>query len=283
MKQLMFSVIIPTYHRNDFLAKCLDCLAPGVQTLPSEKYEVVVTDDGSKTTAEEMIQAHYPWARWVAGPRKGPAANRNNGARYAKGEWLAFTDDDCLPSLTWLSAFSLVLGSNVYVYEGKTTCKAGVSSPLEHSPVNLTGGYLWSCNMLIQAGVFQELGGFDEAFPYPYMEDTDFRERLKSSGYTIFFAENATIDHPPTRLSWGDRSGATQESLVYYWRCKEHRKNFKVKLLKSILHSRLKEILAYPVSRDSFEAAFSLVMEVIYIISRLEEWDKKYSILNSQE
>ncbi|MHC5729635.1 MAG: glycosyltransferase family 2 protein, partial [Nostoc sp.] len=68
----LFSVIIPTYHRNDLLAKCLDCLAPGVQTLSAEQYEVIVTDDGSQTTAEEMIRQQYPWAKWVAGPRKGP-------------------------------------------------------------------------------------------------------------------------------------------------------------------------------------------------------------------
>jgi glycosyltransferase involved in cell wall biosynthesis len=93
----LFSVIIPTYHRNDLLAKCLDCLAPGVQTLPADQYEVIVSDDGYESTAQEMIQQNYPWVKWVAGFRKGPAANRNNGAKYATGEWLAFTDDDCLP------------------------------------------------------------------------------------------------------------------------------------------------------------------------------------------
>lgn len=93
----MISVIIPTCDRNEQLAKCLDCLAPGVQTLPAEQYEVIVTDDGSDLTAEQMILERYLWARWVAGPRIGPAANRNNGVQYARGEWLAFTDDDCLP------------------------------------------------------------------------------------------------------------------------------------------------------------------------------------------
>jgi glycosyltransferase involved in cell wall biosynthesis len=130
----LFSVIIPTYHRNDSLAKCLDCLKPGVQTLPVEQYEVIVTDDGFETTAEEMIKNHYPWAKWVAGKGKGPATNRNNGAKYAQGEWLVFTDDDCLPSEEWLSAFSSAIVSHIFVYEGKTTCKTGIHSPLEHSP-----------------------------------------------------------------------------------------------------------------------------------------------------
>ncbi|MFM6224388.1 MAG: glycosyltransferase family 2 protein, partial [Dolichospermum sp.] len=79
MNYIKFSVIIPTYHRNDLLAKCLDCLAPGMQTLPADQYEVIVSDDGYQSTAQEMIEQNYPWVKWVAGPGKGPAANRNNG------------------------------------------------------------------------------------------------------------------------------------------------------------------------------------------------------------
>ena len=85
---MLFSVIIPTYHRNDLLAKCLDCLASNVQTLTSDDYEVIVTDDGSLTTAEEMINQHYSWVKWVAGSHNGPAANRNNGAHLGlRGKW----------------------------------------------------------------------------------------------------------------------------------------------------------------------------------------------------
>ena len=60
MSEVPVSVIVPTCHRNDVLAKCLDCLAPGVQTLPSDQYEVIVTDDGSQDTAEQMIHQRYP-------------------------------------------------------------------------------------------------------------------------------------------------------------------------------------------------------------------------------
>ena len=82
MNQAMISVIIPICHRNNLLAKCLDCLAPSVQTFPAEQYEVIVTDDGTNTTAKDMMRAQYPWAQWLAGPKKGPAANRNNGATH---------------------------------------------------------------------------------------------------------------------------------------------------------------------------------------------------------
>ncbi|URD49587.1 glycosyltransferase family 2 protein [Chroococcidiopsis sp. CCNUC1] len=117
----LFSIIIPTYQRNDLLAKCLHCLAPDIQTLPFEQYEVIVTDDGFQTTAQQMIREFYPWAKWVAGSRKGPAANRNNGAKYACGEWLVFTDDDCLPDSHWLEAYAQakITQQSYLVFEGE--------------------------------------------------------------------------------------------------------------------------------------------------------------------
>ena len=180
MNTIIFSVIIPTYHRNDLLAKCLDCLAPGVQTLGSEQYEVIVTDDGSNTTAEQMIRAEYPWVQWIPGPRKGPAANRNNGAKYAQGEWLVFTDDDCLPDPQWLAAYAEAIAANpsCLVFEGRVYVDRPRQTLAEKSPVNETGGYLWSCNFTIQNQTFRSLGGFEERFPYAAMEDVDFRFRL---------------------------------------------------------------------------------------------------------
>ncbi|MFM6530798.1 MAG: glycosyltransferase family 2 protein, partial [Dolichospermum sp.] len=69
-------------------------------------------DDGYQSTAQEMIEQNYPWVKWVAGPGKGPAANRNNGAKYATGEWLAFTDDDCLPDPQWLASYGEAIANN---------------------------------------------------------------------------------------------------------------------------------------------------------------------------
>ena len=94
-REPLFSVVITTCNRLEMLAKCLDRLGCGMQSLAANQYEVIVTDDGSQSTAEQLMKGKYPWARWLQGPRKGPAANRNNGARYAEGEWLVFTDDDC--------------------------------------------------------------------------------------------------------------------------------------------------------------------------------------------
>lgn len=276
-KKPFFSIIIPTYHRNDLLAKCLDCLAPGVQILSSEQYEVIVTDDGSETTAEAMLQDQYPWAKWVSGPRKGPAANRNNGANYAQGKWLVFTDDDCLPSPNWLSAFASAITPQIQVYEGKTTCDSGLRSPLEHAPINLTGGYLWSCNLMIKKSAFHALQGFDESFPYPHMEDVDLRERLYLSKLNTVFVQKAVVDHPPRVLPWGNHLAASQESLVFYHVKHGKERITNNRLLGIILKTRLKSILSFPISLESLKAVLSLITELVYVSSKLSDWNKKYS------
>ncbi len=201
---MRFSVVIPTYHRNDLLAKCLDRLAPNVQTLAADQYEVIVSDDGHESTAEDMIQQNYPWAKWVAGSRKGPAANRNNGAKYSQGEWIAFTDDDCLPDVQWLAAYDEAIANNKHylVFEGRTYVDRPRKSLAETSPINESGGYLWSCNFSIQRHLFESLGGFDERFPYAAMEDVDLRLRLAKSGHKFQFTKPASVCHP-----WRDRGG----------------------------------------------------------------------------
>jgi GT2 family glycosyltransferase len=270
-----FSVIIPTYHRNDLLAKCLDCLAPGVQTLAPEQYEVIVTDDGSETTAEQLVKTQYPWATWVPGPRQGPAANRNNGASFAKGEWLVFTDDDCLPDPNWLKAYAEAIAPDIWVYEGKTTCNAGLRSPLEHAPINLIGGCLWSCNMMIHKPLFEKIGRFDENFRYPHLEDIDLQERLHEMGQATTFTNRAVVDHPPKRLPSGRHLGAYHENDLYF--CFSRKKAYPSlqDILVSIARFRIRRISNYSFSRNSIAAFISMIAEMAYVFQHFKEWQSR--------
>ena len=269
------SVIVPTCHRNDLLAKCLDCLAPGVQTLPPEQYEVIVTDDGSRSTAEQLVRDSYPWAQWVQGPRKGPAANRNNGASLAQGEWLAFTDDDCLPMQGWLTAYAGAITDVASVYEGKTICVQGLTSPLYQAPINLTGGCLWSCNFMIRSSLFHEVDGFDTEFAMPSMEDIDLHGRLCQRGEPGSFVEAAIIDHPPRRSNSGIKTGKMYESNVQYLNKRGHYGHpffDYFKHLKCQLHC----LQRFGFHRDLFLAGYASLVEMLYVIPRLSGWENKY-------
>lgn len=214
----ILSVIIPTHHRNDLLAKCLDSLVPGFQTLSCEKYEVIVTDDGAESTAEEMIREHYNWAKWVAGPRKGPAANRNNGAKQALGQWLVFCDDDCIPDPQWLTAYDNAIRATTScaVFEGRIYVDRPRQSLAEAAPISETGGYLWSANFACRKDVFDSLNGFDERFPYAAMEDVELRLRLTRAGYEFPFIKEASVCHPwRPKGGWKELKHHRESTLIY--------------------------------------------------------------------
>ena len=213
--RMRFSVIIPTCDRTDFLRLCLDRFAPGCQTDASLQtavgttgrgttYEVIVTDDGAGELAAALIAEHYPWAKWTRGPRRGPASNRNHGASLARGEWLVFVDDDCLPDLELVSAYARARVGNpsAHVFEGRTYADSPRRTLAEFSPLNEVGGCLWACNFAIEKSLFEALGGFDERFPYACMEDVDFRERLIARGERFSFLKEAAVCHPwrPRRI-----------------------------------------------------------------------------------
>ena len=217
---LRFSVVIPTCRRNDSLARCLQRIVGGFQVLPAGQFEVIVTDDGPPgDNAAGMIARDFPAVRWVEGPRRGPAANRNRGATQARSAWLVFTDDDCLPQATWLSGFAQRLDHGIgdcRVLEGRTT-DAGIKDlgPFYIAPDNEKGGLLWSCNLAIERRFFQSLGGFDERFPFPHLEDVDLRLRLDDAGCPYLFVPDACVDHPPRPVNTALRWVRTQESAYY--------------------------------------------------------------------
>jgi GT2 family glycosyltransferase len=230
-RNMTFSVVIPTCERSEDLARCLDRLAPGVQTCDGALYEVIVSDDGRTGESRRMVEDRFPWVFWRQGPRRGPAANRNNGAAAAKGEWLVFVDDDCLPEPGLLEGYARAISDfpGVHVFEGKTVPLGNRQRLDERCPENQTGGKLWSCNFAIKLKTFVSVGRFDCGFPFAAFEDIEFGIRLQKAGIKIAFCENATVCHP-----WRKDKGFkfwfyAMDSLVFL--LKKHpdqRKNFTI-------------------------------------------------------
>ena len=277
MSARLISVVIPTRDRNATLALCLDRLAPGAQTLPHDQYEVIVSDDSADHLAFKLVRDRYPWARWQEGPHRGPAANRNAGARTARGTWLAFTDDDCLPDPIWLEAFVAAMSPNedaLDVLEGRTTCRAGLESPRQTAPLNLDGGRLWSCNFAIRRAGFEKIGGFDERYPFAHMEDADLQFRLRKAGYMIHFIPAAEVDHPPRPLPWGVRLARVHESSVLHMVLHGPRRGLRWYLVNQS-RARLSRIVRGRKSIDTLSALASLPIELSSIALNWRAWHRK--------
>ena len=196
--QPSLSIVIPTCNRPEMLSECLSRVAAAIQAAGSPPAEVIVSDDSADDRTRNYVALHHPGVHWVRGPRRGPAANRNVGVAAATGDWIVFTDDDCLPETGWIGAFvaALAVYPGFNVLEGKTVADRARVRLNEESPVNETGGYLWSCNMVIRRELFLRLGGFCESFPYAANEDVDLRLRLLEAGENFPFVDGAVVCHP---------------------------------------------------------------------------------------
>ena len=217
----VFSIIIPTYHRIQDLCQCLDCLAPyfdqAAQLNHGISLELIVSDDARDPRLSALLEHRYPWCLYTAGPACGPAANRNHGAHQASGEWLVFTDDDCLPQPGWIEAFAQHTDQRD-VLEGRTSAVGHRTHLDQECPINETGGYLWSCNFAVRRELFLQLGGFNEDFPSAAMEDVEFNQRINKAGLRRTFLPTAHVNHPWRRIKGRSFLTAHAQSVAAYVR-----------------------------------------------------------------
>ena len=94
------SVIMPHYNDLDNLRLCLDRLAR--QTLPRDRYEIVVADNNSRCGLAAVAEVCGDRARAVPAPIQGAGEARNAAVAEARGAALAFIDSDCRPERDWL-------------------------------------------------------------------------------------------------------------------------------------------------------------------------------------
>ena len=124
------SIVIPTYGRPGQLAECLRSIAQ--LDYPRDRYEVIVVDDGGPSLLDPVVAPFRAQVSLtlIRQRNAGPSAARNAGAERASGEYLAFTDDDCLLDPGWLGALAGVWKESPDCMAGGLTLNAaeGISS-----------------------------------------------------------------------------------------------------------------------------------------------------------
>lgn len=197
------TVVIPTRGRSAALRRCLGALAQ-VEPPPGG-FEVVVVDDGSlapEATIDEPAPALDLTALATGGA--GPAAARNAGAASARGELLAFTDDDCLVPATWLVDLAAAAeGHPGAIVAGH--CRPGPGPCVRASEAVLAAArsrqtrdgvpFVVSNNLAVPRAVFDRLGGFDVRFVRAAGEDRDFGLRAAAAGVEIVDAPTIAVTH----------------------------------------------------------------------------------------
>jgi hypothetical protein len=196
---LTLSVIVTTYQRHAVLRDCLEALAN--QTLPRDKFEVIVVDDGSQPSAAPVVEAFgdrldVTFVRLETNVGLGQA--RNAGIEASRGDVLFFLDDDDEPAPRCLAEHLRTHADHgddaeaVVGWTGPTADQATsvdawlafrgglyISHPMRHLDI-LDWFAFWGGRTSIRRAA---LG--DERFELPFLEDADLAYRLSGRGLRV--------------------------------------------------------------------------------------------------
>lgn len=189
------SVVIPVKDNQPgidrFLSSFLDCHSP-------ENYpcEILIIDNNSSiplVIKEEFHHFSLPIKLFQC-PAIGPASARNLGIQHAQGEWILFTDSDCIPTASFLTGYQTMLNGAVgYAGNVKPLHQDSLSAYYGSQKIlippsvqdqlgDLRPHYLITANTLIWKPALAEIGGFDEQIQIAAGEDIDLGFRLSEVG-----------------------------------------------------------------------------------------------------
>jgi GT2 family glycosyltransferase len=198
----LFSVIVCTRNGRDRIGICL----AAIQKMTGGGFETIVVDDGSTDGTADFVAKNFPWVRLIRSEAGGLSRARNAGASAAKGEILAFTDDDCEPDRDWITRlrplyeqgnFAAVGGPNLppppRSWEEAVVC-AAPGAPSHVMLDDVEAEHLPGCHLTVTRAAFDQIGGFDPQF-HTAGDDVDFCWRLREAGLHLGFAPGAFVWH----------------------------------------------------------------------------------------
>jgi len=160
------STVITAHNDVATLSKAIDSVLE--QTRKAD--EIIVVDDGSKDATSEVVKV-YDEVALLRQKEMGSFSARNNGVMMAEMPWIAFLDAKDSWSQEKLQEQSAFHKKN-------PACKASVytGKGVMTVPVALTTGRINTSDVMIEKKLFEQLGGFDEAFGVD--EDDEFWMRV---------------------------------------------------------------------------------------------------------
>jgi len=226
----MLSVIICTYNRAESLKRTFDSLMNQQGVNDKKLWELLIVDNNSNDQTSEVVEKYMENTRlnirYVFEPRQGKTYALNTGISNARGQVLAFTDDDVIADSKWVA--SIMEAAQNYRYEGfggkvvplwpsavppwiqptGPYAKPIVGSPIvSHDcgdEIKEYGESMWvpiGANMFFRREVFEKYGEFrtdlgPKGEIYGPYEDSELGFRLKKNGERILYFPRAVIYNP---------------------------------------------------------------------------------------
>ena len=176
----------------------------------SGRVEVIIVDDGGPDALAPVVSGFCEGLtiRLVRKFNGGPASARNAGAAVARGRFLAFIDDDCVPSPEWIGTLISVLENRPDALAGGPVVNGLPDNPYAAASQRVATfvakhyaegrgaeRFFTANNFTLSAKCFRELGGFDETIPSWTAEDKEFCDRWRQCGYAMVWVPGAMVHH----------------------------------------------------------------------------------------
>lgn len=196
-------------------ARTLAGTCEGLQRLRYPGHETIVVDDGS-TDETASIARSYGFTV-ISTINQGLSAARNTGLEAAKGEIIAYTDDDARPDEDWLRYLAATFLWGDFVGVGGPNVAPAGDGPIADCVANAPGGpmhvllsdveaeHIPGCNMAFRKDVLLDVGGFDPRYRAAG-DDVDICWRIQERGWKLGFS--------PAAMVWHHR----RNSIRAYWR-----------------------------------------------------------------
>jgi GT2 family glycosyltransferase len=225
------SIVIPVHNGGESFHRCLSSLK---QFIPAD-VEIIVVVDGGTDHSWQLAQEFGARVLRFSTPG-GPARARNLGASVAKGDILLFLDADVTVHADTFEQVVTVfrnqpdLAALIGSYDdapGGTNFLSQYKNLFHHythQTSSETASTFWGACGAIRRNIFLKVGGFDESYRYPSVEDIELGYRLKRAGYQIQLCKHVQVKHlkcwrpisllraeffyralPWTELLWRDR------------------------------------------------------------------------------
>jgi len=166
----------------------------------------------------------------------------------------------------------------MFAVQGPTIRSSSPTSLLWEAPHNPLGESHISANFMISKQSFVDSGGFDERFPTPAHEDTEFFNRFECKGGKVFFAADAIVQHPlrhvPSSRKLASRwegkvlmaldQGASPVSILY-------------RLPWHVLRVIQSRFINQPLSFDNLKAGYLFFNEWLIVLFMTPRWTAKWS------
>ena len=167
-------------------------------------------DDGSQQPPETLVADFRECfdVMLLKQTHTGPATARNTGATQAKGEVLAFTDDDCEPAPDWLQTLAKRFTATPDCAIGGRTLNKLPDNPFStasqmlidylyayYNADPLQARFFASNNIALPSDRFHKVGGFDTTFPRAAGEDRELCDRWLNRGFRMIYASEVLVRH----------------------------------------------------------------------------------------